>query len=640
MGRLCFVRSSTFAPLQALLIAVVVGVGVWPGAASAHVRAESRLLTTHLPTTTYTANATWTVANSPYVLDGNITVASAATLTIEPGVIVKLNGTSRTMTVNGTLKASGTAESGRIIFTSYQDDSAGGDTNGDGGATSGAPGQWLVLRVDSANAASELKFVDVRYGASGSPLGRPAALEAKTLGTSVLVEDSTFTQNLNQALKTTANGTVTVRRTTIANNGAGIAAISGGVSVADNSSIRENGDDGLFFNLLSSYTGPTSSIIDSEVKSNGGNGISLLVDAGLDASRWPHGNRNNIYDNTSRQLYASAVKRTVDWTQNYWGEVNHRANSNRCLGVGQNSLGKLAYNNSHTTPPEGPISAASYTVTNPTVSCYYDYVAVGPLEFSPFALRGAGGVPTGQTLGECDRFIHANNADACLEDPVNSATGAFTHAEDDLALPGIGVGFDFRRVYNSLDPTPGPLGAGWTHSYNASLTVKASGDVTLRGEDGQQIEYTKQQDGSFVGAAGALSTLTPVPGGGYLLTRKDQVKYGFDANGRLLSIKDRNNQGLTMAYDGSGRLSTVTDASNRAATLTYNTSNQLTGISLPDGRSVSYGYTSGSLTSYTDPAARTWTYTYDAHNWLEKEIDPLSHTIFRNVYADDGRVSE
>jgi hypothetical protein len=101
------------------------------------------------------------------VLDGNVTVASGATLTIDPGVIVKFNGTLRELRVNGTLAAVGTSGS-HIVFTSYQDDSAGGDTNGDGAATAGAAGQWTDINVTSGNGNSQLKFAEVRYGGNGS----------------------------------------------------------------------------------------------------------------------------------------------------------------------------------------------------------------------------------------------------------------------------------------------------------------------------------------------------------------------------------------------------------------------------------------------------------------------------------------
>ena len=87
---------------------------------------------TTIPKTTYTQSTTWTAAGSPYVVTGDVTVAGGATLTMEPGVIVKFGyvfAVPRKIVIasGGGLQANGTAGS-PITFTSIKDDTVEGDT--------------------------------------------------------------------------------------------------------------------------------------------------------------------------------------------------------------------------------------------------------------------------------------------------------------------------------------------------------------------------------------------------------------------------------------------------------------------------------------------------------------------------------
>ena len=63
-----------------------------------------------------TANTTWTVANSPYIVNGNLTVDSGVVLTIQPGVEVRVDSTY-IFQVDGKLLAMGTSAD-TIKFTS------------------------------------------------------------------------------------------------------------------------------------------------------------------------------------------------------------------------------------------------------------------------------------------------------------------------------------------------------------------------------------------------------------------------------------------------------------------------------------------------------------------------------------------
>ena len=84
------------------------------------------------------SDTTWSPPNV-YVIDSSFSVLAGITLTIEPDTIIKAKSTwYGGPSIYGRLIAHGTSEL-PIHFTSWGDDSIGGDTNGDGSGA-GIPG--------------------------------------------------------------------------------------------------------------------------------------------------------------------------------------------------------------------------------------------------------------------------------------------------------------------------------------------------------------------------------------------------------------------------------------------------------------------------------------------------------------------
>jgi large repetitive protein len=71
------------------------------------------------------------------------------------------------------LNASGSS-TGTIYFTSYKDDSAGGDTNGDATSTTASNSDWDTIQVD-AGASTTLSYAVARYAGYNGCCGRIGA---------------------------------------------------------------------------------------------------------------------------------------------------------------------------------------------------------------------------------------------------------------------------------------------------------------------------------------------------------------------------------------------------------------------------------------------------------------------------------
>lgn len=95
-------------------------------------------------------NTTWSLSNSPYLVEGTVTVQNGITLTIQAGVVIKskVSPLNSTIRVKGAILAQGT-QSQPIVFTSKKDDAYGGDT--DGIAATPNAEDWSSLVIESTS---------------------------------------------------------------------------------------------------------------------------------------------------------------------------------------------------------------------------------------------------------------------------------------------------------------------------------------------------------------------------------------------------------------------------------------------------------------------------------------------------------
>ncbi|MDX6587303.1 MAG: hypothetical protein QOI31_1776 [Solirubrobacterales bacterium] len=202
---------------------------------------------TALPST-ISSNTTLTSTGSPYT-GGTVTVASGVTLTVDPGVTVKVS----TLTVNGTLDVNGTGAN-PAVFTS---------------SSNSAPGQWNGITLTNSG-SSNLDHAEVRY----------AKTAIQVSGASPSITNSFLHDNWAAIKSTSASPQITDNE--VADNHGSFKTIEftgGGSPVIANNEISGNGDFGPSSSYALSYiaSGTQSgqpSIHDNTFSDNNANPIS------------------------------------------------------------------------------------------------------------------------------------------------------------------------------------------------------------------------------------------------------------------------------------------------------------------------------------------------------------------------------
>ncbi len=222
-------------------------------------------------------------------------------------------------------------------------------------------------------------------------------------------------------------------------------------------------------------------------------------------------------------------------------------------------------------------------------------------------------------------------------DPVNTATGNFLEPECDLGFVGGGSALAFTRMYNSLDPSVGAFGPGWSSWTECGLRLTDE-DARWRLADGREIVFPRLGQGWDRATTEAF--WLDAAGPGHVVTDNAGGRWEFAGTGELVHLDRGRGTGVDLHWEG-GRLTRMTHERGRWLALEWageGEAARVVGLVASDGRRVEHGYEDGRLVAVTADGG-TRRYTWNAAGLVAQVIDADGVVEADNEYDDRGRVT-
>ncbi|WP_246613227.1 DUF6531 domain-containing protein [Paractinoplanes bogorensis] len=336
-----------------------------------------------------------------------------------------------------------------------------------------------------------------------------------------------------------------------------------------------------------------------------------------------------------------------DW-ERWWATVRdvESGTEQRSIDLGPDDLNRCSFPATYCRSfgaAEGWIldPARKYTVTITAAIGAEELSSAESAPAQPRKIDTPPSVPASQAVGcGCATVLGTTvRAQAFRGQMVNTGTGTYQRVEQDFAMPSYGIPFRLARYYSSGNTAQGMFGPGWSSTYDIRIVAADGGAARVRAEDGAEAVYTNGADGTYSAPPGVRAKLTKVDGG-WELVPPDRRVLRFDADGKLVSIKNPRGHGVTLTYTAAAKIDKITDASGRVVKFEIRADVGLVSkVTMPDGRSEQFDYQNGRLLKVQDARRYTSSYGYDAAGRLNTVTDPRGTRQLLNEYDATGRVA-